>query len=146
MDDYAVYNFLIAAADFKTGIYRGCALSIAYGFNSPKRKTLIQKVLRRLRDNKYVNFRKGNGARGPYDILVNKYDVQAGERAGQRLDAWKHGEQAIPDYVPADIAPPKRSRKINPPMNAAPLSAEYVPASEKIKQERSARFSEVQHQ
>jgi hypothetical protein len=98
--DLGVYSFLHLHADWATGVYKGCALTIAFGFGDPSIKEHIQKSLRRLRDRGYINYRKGDGARGAYPILINKYEPRVGELLGTRLNAWKHGELAKPDYEP----------------------------------------------
>lgn len=98
--DLGIYSFLHMHADWATGVYRGCALTIAFGFGDPSIKEHVQKSLRRLRDRSYINYRKGDGARGAYSILINKYDPRIGELCGTRLNAWKHGELAKPEYEP----------------------------------------------
>jgi hypothetical protein len=96
--DFGLYVFLIMRADFATGIYQGCAGTIAYQFGDPELKEQILKSLRRLRDKKYINYRKGHGSRGAYSILINKFSVTVGELCGTRLNAWKHGELCQPEY------------------------------------------------
>jgi len=96
--DFGLYVWLIMRANFATGIYDGCALTIACQFGDPSLKTHLQKALRRLRDKKYVNYRNGDGSRGAYKILINKFEVTVGELCGSRLDAWKHGDLVKPDY------------------------------------------------
>jgi hypothetical protein len=98
--DLGLYVFLILRADWTTGIYHGCALTIAHGFNDPALKEHINKSLIRLRTRQYINYRKGDGRRGGYPILINKYHVTVGELSGKRLNAWKHGELCKPDYEP----------------------------------------------
>jgi len=84
--------------DYATGIYTGCALGIAFGFGDPRIQGQIQKSLRRLKDRGFINYPKGNGSRGPYRILINKYEPRGGELSGTRLNAWKHGELCQPEY------------------------------------------------
>jgi hypothetical protein len=96
--DFGLYVFLIMRADYSTGIYAGCALTIAYQFGDPSLKEHVQKSLRRLRDKKYINYPRGNGSRGAYPMLINKFDVTVGELAGARLNAWKHDDLARPEY------------------------------------------------
>jgi hypothetical protein len=98
--DFGLYVFLIMRADFNTGIYEGCALTIAYQFGDPSQKEHVQKALRRLRDKKYINYRNGDGSRGAYPILINKFEVTVGELCGARLNAWKHAELVQPEYEP----------------------------------------------
>jgi len=96
--DFGLYVFLIMRAEYLTGIYQGCALTIAYQFGDPSQKEHIQKALRRLRDRNYVNYRNGDGSRGAYQILINKFDVTVGELCGTRLNAFKHGQLVKPEY------------------------------------------------
>src|SRR4029077_14548775 len=80
--DFGLYVFLIMRANYSTGIYEGCALTIACQFGDPSQKEHLQKSLRRLRDKKYLNYRNGDGRRGAYPILINKFDVTVGELSG----------------------------------------------------------------
>jgi hypothetical protein len=96
--DFGIYVFLIMRADYSTGIYVGCALAIACQFGDPSQKEHVQKSLRRLRDKKYINYRNGDGSRGAYPILINKFFVTVGELSGCRLNAWKHNGVAQPEY------------------------------------------------
>ena len=96
--DLGIYLFLHMHADWATGIYTGCALTIAYAFQDLTLKEHIQKALRRLRERQYINYRKGDGTRGGYSILINKYEPRVGELCGTRLNAWKHGELIQPEY------------------------------------------------
>jgi len=98
--DFGLYVFLIMRAGYSTGIYEGCALTIACQFGDPSQKEHVQKSLRRLRDKKYINYRNGDGRRGAYPILINKFDVTVGEQSGTRLNAWKHNGLAKPEYEP----------------------------------------------
>ncbi len=98
--DLGIYTFLHLNAEWTTGIYTGCALTIAYQFGDPRQRPKIQKALRRLRDRKYINYRNGDGKRKGYPILINKYFVTVGEQSGRRLNAWKHGELCQPEYEP----------------------------------------------
>lgn len=96
--DLGIYTYIHFEADWSTGIFTGCALSIAYGFNDPNLKECVQKSLRRLRDRHYINYPKGDGSRGSYPILINKYEITVGDLSGRRLNAWKHGERCQPEY------------------------------------------------
>jgi hypothetical protein len=98
--DFGIYALLHLGADWSTGIYHGCAGTIAYQFGAPTLKPHINKTLMRLRERKYINYRKGNGTRGGYPILIHKYEVRISELSGQRLNAWKNGELALPEYEP----------------------------------------------
>jgi hypothetical protein len=98
--DFGLYVFLIMRADFKTGIYHGCAMTIAYQFGDSGLKHHINKALIRLRNHGYINYQKGDGRRGGYPILIHKYQVTVGELSGQRLNAWKQGDLMRPAYEP----------------------------------------------
>ena len=98
--DFGIYTLLHLGAEWSTGIYHGCAGTIAYQFGAPTLKPHINKTLMRLRERKYINYRKGNGKRGGYPILIHKYEVRIAELSGQRLNAWKNGELATPAYEP----------------------------------------------
>src|ERR1019366_3048800 len=78
--------------------YRGTALGIAFTFDDTTLKANVNKSLKRLREHCYINFRKGNGLRGGYDVLIHKYEITLGELKGKRLDAWKHGDLCIAEY------------------------------------------------
>jgi hypothetical protein len=120
--DLGIYVFLLLWADWATGIYLGCALGIACQFNDPRQKEPIQKSLRRLRDHQYINYKKGDGSRKGYPILIDKYEPTVGELIGKRLNAWKHGELAMPEYVPKlGHATVKEQTRIGKRAGAAPI-------------------------
>lgn len=96
--DLGIYVFLHLRADWSTGIYHGCALGIAHAFNEPSLKHHINKSLIRLRERRYINYPKGCGRRGGYEVLIHKYHVTVGEQSGMRLNAWKHGELCKSEY------------------------------------------------
>jgi len=96
--DLGIYVYLLLRADWSTGIFQGCALTIAYGFNDHSLRHHINKSLSRLRERQYINYRKGDGRRGGYEVLIHKYQVTVGELSGHRLNAWKHGELCRPEY------------------------------------------------
>ena len=96
--DFGLLVFLIMRADYSSGIYQGCALTIACQCGDPSEKEHIQKALRRLRDKKYINYRNGDGSRGAYPILINKFFVTDGELSGKRLNAWKQANLVLPEY------------------------------------------------
>jgi len=98
--DFGIYTWLIMKADFSTGIYTGCALTIAYNFGDQGLKEHIQKSRRRLRDRQFINYRNGDGKKSSYPILINKFSVTVGEQSGHRLNAWKHNGLVKPEYEP----------------------------------------------
>jgi hypothetical protein len=98
--DFGIFVFLQLGADWSTGIYVGCAKTIAYQFGDHTLKADVQKSLRRLRDKEYINYRNGDGKRKGYPILIHKYEPTVGEQSGTRLNAWKHGSKVLPEYEP----------------------------------------------
>jgi hypothetical protein len=111
--DAGVYLLLHLRADWATGIYNGCALGIACSFGDPKLKEHVQKSLRRLKDRQYINYKKGDGSRHCYPMLLNKYEPTVGELCGTRLNAWKHGDLVIPEYEPKNGGRTVTERKRN---------------------------------
>jgi hypothetical protein len=123
--EFAIYVCMIMRADWKTGVYTGCAGTLAYQCGEPKSKSKINKVFIQLRRKEYINYRKGDGTRGGYPILINKYDVRIGELIGTRLDAWKHGELAKPEYTPQNgvvpaVKTPSKKQSTPAPANFTP--------------------------
>jgi hypothetical protein len=105
LDDLGVYTYLHLECGYTTGIYTGTASGIAYGFGNVNDPTLvdrIQRSLSRLRRGKYINYPKGKGKRGGYQILIDKYEPTHGEQSGKRLNAWKHGDKVEPFYESVD--------------------------------------------
>ena len=64
--DLGIYVMLQLRADWSTGIYRGCALSVAHQFGDSTLRKHVTKSLFRLREKGYINYRKGDGVRGSY--------------------------------------------------------------------------------
>ena len=96
--EFGVYMLIQLRADWATGIYRGCALTIAYQFGEPNMRAQVKDVLFRLRKKGYINHSPLKGQRGSYQILIHKFEPRVGRLSGTRLNAWKHGEEAIPEY------------------------------------------------
>jgi hypothetical protein len=120
---------MIMRSDWATGIYHGCAGTIAYQCGEPNSKPKINKTLIRLRSNGYINYRKGDGTRGGYPILINKCDIRIGERAGTRLDAWKNGELAKPEYTPQNGKGAVKPNSPRPKTEPAPITLpDWMPA------------------
>jgi hypothetical protein len=99
--DFGIFVFLIMRADYSTGICSTCAVTIACQFGDPSEKKHIQRALHRLRERKFINYPGGDGSRGAYPILINKFFVTVGRLSGCRLNAWKHGDLVKPEYEPA---------------------------------------------
>ena len=96
--EFGVYVLLQLRADWATGIYRGCALTIAYQFGDPEIRAQVKDILSRLKRKQYINYSPEKGKRGGYEILIHKFEPRLGRLCGTRLNAWKHGEIAIPEY------------------------------------------------
>jgi hypothetical protein len=96
--DLGVYTFLHMYCDYATGIYTGTALGIAFRFGDASFKGMVNKSLARLKKIKFINFRAGNGKRGGYRILLDKFEPTFGELRGSRLNAWKTDVNGNPIY------------------------------------------------
>jgi hypothetical protein len=96
--DLGVYTFLHLYCDYSTGVYKGTALGIAYRMGDATHKSTINKSLARLKKIKFINFRAGNGKRGGYEILIDKFEPTFGELRGCRLNAWKSASNGRPLY------------------------------------------------
>src|SRR5262249_20887291 len=97
--DLGVYLFLQLECDWRTGIYHGTALGIAYGFGDANLKKLVQAALRRLRDAGYINYRDGDGRRKGYPILIHKFRPTSGKLFGHELNAWSEKDKVVPAYL-----------------------------------------------
>ncbi len=98
--DLGIYTFLLLTADWATGVCYSCAAGIASQFGDPGLKELVQKALRRLRQNGYINYQRGHGQRGSYPILINKYEPTVGALCGTRLNAFAENGLDKPVYEP----------------------------------------------
>jgi len=100
--EFGVYVLLHLRANWSTGVCSTCALTLACQFGDSTSKRQIQDALARLRRKGYINYPKGVGSRGGYDVLIHKYEPRQGRLCGTRLDAWKHGPLCKPEYEPVD--------------------------------------------
>ena len=96
--DLGLYTFLHLYCDYSTGIYKGTALGIAFRMGDASYKGTVSKSLARLKKIKFINYRKGNGKRGGYRILLDKFEPTFGELRGRRLNAWKADANGNPIY------------------------------------------------
>jgi hypothetical protein len=109
--EFGVYMLVQLRADWATGVYRGCALTIAYQFGDPDIRSQVKDVLSRLKKKQYINYSPEKGRRGAYEILIHKFEPRVGRLSGTRLNAWKHGDLAVPEYEPlASETPEARLR------------------------------------
>lgn len=100
--DFAIYLTLHKWANWRSGICTTTAASLASNWGdwgsvaesgsdteeqttNRKRRT-IQNCLHRLRERGYINYRTGDGKRGAYPILINKYEPSLGALVGWSLD------------------------------------------------------------
>ena len=119
--EFGVYMLLQLRADWTTGIYRGCALTIAYQLSQPEIRAQVKDVLARLKRKQYINYSPVPGKRGSYEILIHKFEPRAGRLLGTRLNAWKHGEIAEPEYEPvASDSPEARQKDSRQPPDSRP--------------------------
>ncbi len=95
---FLVYMSLHMRANFETGIYKGTALGIAHQIGYPRDERHVQAVLASLKKKRYINYPRGVGARGGYQMLIHKYEPTVGRWFGYRLNAWKHGAACRPEY------------------------------------------------
>jgi hypothetical protein len=96
--DLGVYTFLHLYCDYATGIYKGTALGIAFRMGDASYRGTVNKSLARLKKIRFINYRVGNGKRGGYRILLDKFEPTFGELRGRRLNAWKSDANGNPIY------------------------------------------------
>ena len=97
--DAGVYLYLHLACDYKTGIIHTTALGIAAtGFGDAIYTDKVQESLSRLKKIRFINYPKGIGKRGGYDILIDKFEPKGGDWVGYRLNAWESKTSATPVY------------------------------------------------
>jgi hypothetical protein len=109
--EFSIYMLIHLRADWATGIYRGCALTLAYQFGNPGLQVQIKDALLRLKRKRYLNYSPDKGRKGGYEILIHKYEPREGRLIGTRLNAWKYEDKAAPEYEPlASDSPDARLR------------------------------------
>jgi hypothetical protein len=101
--DLGVYLYLLLTCNYRTGIAHTCALGIAHGFGDVSQRPLAGKALARLKKIGFINYPKGSGVRGNYDILIDKYEPKDGVWLGYRLNAWECEGNPIPKYSRASV-------------------------------------------
>lgn len=132
--EFGVYVLLHLRANFETGIYMGCALTLAYEAGESRKEQSFKHVLRRLKRKGYINYPRGRGERGGYPILIHKYEPTVGRWSGFRLDAWKHGAECRPEYtrIPGQAAesshrPPAHGPESSPNKEIRPKTQDNDP-------------------
>jgi len=100
--DFIVYCTLLNYADYSTGIVKTNATSLAatWGHLSEAKnsKESVQNSLQRLRKNGYIIYPKGDGKRGSYLVLIDKYEPTVGALIGWSLSINKTTDLANPIY------------------------------------------------
>jgi hypothetical protein len=103
--DFIVYCTLLNYADYSTGIVETTAASLAATWahlnDAKDKKESVQNSLQRLRKNGYIIYPKGSGIRGPYPVLIDKYEPTVGALIGWSLNLSKSNsfENPVYDYV-----------------------------------------------
>lgn len=134
--EFGVYVLLHLRADWSSGIYHGCALTLAYQSGDPDNRTQIKDTLLRLKRKRYINYSPLKGKKGAYEILIHKYEPRVGRLIGTRLNAWKHGELCKPEYEPlATDSPDSRLTVARESPEARPIQEVR---SEEVKKETPA--------
>jgi hypothetical protein len=83
--DFAVYSYIIAQADTRTGIWNGSAGALAGELSISPR--LARKLLERLSRGGYIKRFAVPGKHICYPVLVHKFIVTNGEHRGEQLNA-----------------------------------------------------------
>lgn len=96
--DWCVYSTLHFWADWATGVYFGTAKNISDAWDGEIKEATVRDCLDRLRKRKYINYRKGDGRRGSFSILINKYEPTVGRMRGYRLSAFASKDLDHPVY------------------------------------------------
>lgn len=103
--DFNVYCTLQQFAEWSTGICVTTADSLGASWqnlsDSKDKKETVQNSLRRLRENGYINYPEGSGRRGPYPVLIDKYEPTVGAAVGWQLNVNETTDVDNPiyDYV-----------------------------------------------
>ncbi|HET7216355.1 MAG TPA: hypothetical protein VFL79_22395, partial [Terriglobia bacterium] len=103
--DLGIYLFLHLEVDWGTGIVFTNASGIANTFDGKVSVRTVQDALHRLREHRYINYRRGNGQRASYTILIHKYQPTVGVRCGFRLNAFADNSLTNPVYEPLGRSP-----------------------------------------
>jgi hypothetical protein len=96
--DGGVYFYLLMECDYTTGTLYGDSKGIASGMGGMTSVDQIRHSLARLRKNKFINYPKGNGKRGSYLIILDKYEPTSGIHEGQRVNAWMYEDLVVAEY------------------------------------------------
>jgi hypothetical protein len=99
--DFAVYCTLHRHAKWGTGVCFTNAAAIAGNWCGNLNVNTAQACFARLRDHGYIKYPKGNGERGVYPVLIDKYEPQVGILKGWRLiaEATTDFDDPVYDYI-----------------------------------------------
>lgn len=96
--DFGVYTLLQLRCNWTTGIYYGCSQTLAACMGGQLDQKQVRKSFIRLRKSGYINYKFGNGSRGSYNILINRFISRAGGLEGFRLNAFAENSLEQPLY------------------------------------------------
>jgi hypothetical protein len=99
--EWCVYTTLHLWAEWGTGIYYGNAESLTPIWAGNLKQRTVRDCLYSLREKKYINYREGDGKRGPFNILINKFVCRKGTLTGWKLDAFadNNPDLTTPTYI-----------------------------------------------
>jgi hypothetical protein len=93
-----IYLLLLRHCHWGTGVYFGCAGRLENLFGGTANKAVINHALAHLRGNRLINYPKGDGTRGSYNILVHKHLARVGALKGFKLNAFGYRSLEYPLY------------------------------------------------
>jgi hypothetical protein len=97
-----VYIYMLCQADTRTGIWKGCAQSLAADLGIPK--STAKYALRRL-DGRYIRRFPIQGRHFCYPILLHKFVISQGQQVGLRLDALNSTSENTLTFLPGTSSP-----------------------------------------
>jgi hypothetical protein len=95
---HSVYCLLLRHCNWGTGIYFGCAETLKNLYGGTAGIKQVADALAHLRKNQMINYRKGTGQRGSYNILIHKHLARIGALKGYRLNAFADNSLRQPLY------------------------------------------------
>jgi len=100
--EFAVLIALLVLADSKTGVYRGCAISLLKACGSNFNEQGMQVSLRLLDEQGYIRRLRTHGQRGNHPILIDKYLVTTGRYEKHYLCAERSTDMGNLVYLKDD--------------------------------------------
>jgi hypothetical protein len=101
---YGLYVLLNRWCDWGTGIYYGCAPTLASLMGKRASTKEVQNLLYGLRRSRLINYPLGTGKRGSFNILINGFLPRAGRLRGFKLNAFIDNNITQPLYESRDGA------------------------------------------